>query len=360
MRVCDLFTKRNLIALSILWNEIQNLHFAEEIKDLMKFVFTGALSQASKMVFVIRNRGKMRKTIESKTDANSEEVGSRVIGYWIPSEHFEINVWNCFENRFKKVLAGKKQTNELIGDYYREGECFEDLARGDKTVLILNRSATDLSFLPPNSVDYVFTDPPFGDQVPYLELDAFWASWLQFPINYNDEIVISDSPLRNKGFEQYKEGLIKAFTQIYNVLKPGKFMSVCFYNYDLRIWHALISACIDIGFEKFNILPMTVSHPSIVQLYRPGGSRGALIITFRKPVERRNIPLKSMETIDVERMIIDIISKLIMEKGGATTYQIYDKVITALIDANALDKEADIIKLLKRKFKLVEGKWVLA
>jgi len=361
MHVSDLFTRRNLIALSTLWYGIEHLHFDNSVRDLMRFTFTAAISQASKMVFVIRRRGRLNGIIKGRSKMRQamdvEEVGSRAIGYWIPPEHFEINAWNCFENRFKKVLAGKKQTNELIDGYYRQAQDLNDLITGNKTILILTHSATDLSFLPRDSIDYVFTDPPYGDQVPYLELDALWAFWLKFKMDYENEIVISDSPVRNKGLPQYKEGLAKAFKQIYDVLKPGKFMSVCFYNYDLKVWHVLISACFDSGFEKVNILPITVSHPSIVQLFRPGGSKGALIITFRKPTERR---LKSKNLVsqeNVNNIVIDTVRKLILKKGDATTYEIYDKVITVLIDNNALDNEMNIFRLLRDKFDLVKGKW---
>lgn len=47
-------------------------------------------------------------------------------------------------------------------------------------------------------MDYVFTDPPYGDSVPYFEQSIIWNSWLGFTPDYQQEIVISDSKQRQK------------------------------------------------------------------------------------------------------------------------------------------------------------------
>ncbi|CAM4266048.1 hypothetical protein [Treponema peruense] len=84
-KVSDLFTKRALVGLSLLLDEISKIE-DPLIKSVFELTLTGTLSQASKLVFVIRNR-KKNEGSESKAD-----VGSWVIGYWVPEEHFEINV----------------------------------------------------------------------------------------------------------------------------------------------------------------------------------------------------------------------------------------------------------------------------
>ncbi len=104
-KVYDLFTPRNLMALSFLLDSIEKIE-DNNIRDVLKFNFTSAVGQASKMVFIVKrrgkNNGKSRKT-------ERKEVGSWVIGYWVPKENFEINVWNCFENKFKKILKAKRE-----------------------------------------------------------------------------------------------------------------------------------------------------------------------------------------------------------------------------------------------------------
>jgi len=139
MRVSDLFSKRNLTALSIILNEIEKIEEGS-IKDIMKFTFSSTLPQASKLLVYTKGSGPSWK----------------VRGYWIPEKRWEMNVWRFFENRFKAIFKGKRESNQTVGTFFKEGE----------TAWIFTQSATDLSNIPNSSVDYVFTDPPYGDSVP--------------------------------------------------------------------------------------------------------------------------------------------------------------------------------------------------
>ena len=91
-QVCDLFTPRALVGLSWILDEIKKIK-DDKIRAVFELTFSGTLSQASNLVFVIRGREK------NEGARDKAEVGSWVIGYWVPEEHFEIHAWNCFENR---------------------------------------------------------------------------------------------------------------------------------------------------------------------------------------------------------------------------------------------------------------------
>ena len=106
-KVSDLFTPRALVGLSLLCDEIKQIE-DKKIRAVFELTLSGTLSQASNLVFVIRRR--------KKRETPKAEVGSWVIGYWVPEEHFEINVWNCFENRFKRILKGEQEIYELFSD----------------------------------------------------------------------------------------------------------------------------------------------------------------------------------------------------------------------------------------------------
>jgi 16S rRNA G966 N2-methylase RsmD len=213
-RVVDLFTHRNLIALSVLLNSIEQLP-NPETKDLMKFVFTGFVIKASRMNFV--NVGGYK----------SLGRGWCVRGYWVPKEHMEQNVWHDFEAQYRSVLKGKTESNSTVD--FRRASDYDRLKRTDDNILIVNGSAIDIP-IPANSVDYVFTDPPYGDSIPYLELHYLWSSWLKMSPNFGDEIIISDSPVRkDKNFDMYYKMLSKAFREVYRVLKPERWLTVTFH-----------------------------------------------------------------------------------------------------------------------------------
>jgi len=307
MTVSDLFTKRNLMALSLLLHAIEQTPNSQ-LREVLKFTFTSCIHQASKMVFVVRHRGKVSGHLRPER----EEVGSWVAGYWIPHERFEVNVWRCFENRFRKVVRGKKEVFAQLSKYYSEAETYEDLIQG-QNILICTRSATDLSNLPNECIDYIFTDPPHGDRIPYLELSLMWMSWLRMKADFDSEIVVSNAKHREKNIEDYQMRLALAFKEMHRVLKRGRYMSVAFNSWDEEVWHAFLSSCSDLGFEVVDVTPIRYSANSVMQDSRRGGLRSDFVVTFRKQFECKSSfnviaflsDLKSQLTVAPSKMILD-------------------------------------------------------
>lgn len=360
-KVNDLFTKRNLFGLSIILNEIESIK-KNGIKELLKFTFSSSVPQASKLVFVIRQRGRESGKIKK---SKRPEVGSWATrGYWIGEEFFEINAWNCFEQRFNKILRGKTESNEVIGKFFKEGKKFEDLLK-DANVLILNQSALDLHLIPSNSVDYVFTDPPYGDSVPYLELDYMWASWLRFEPNFDEEIIISNSPVRNKrSEEEYARMLTQAFKEVFRVLKPNHYCTVTFHNADVGVYNSVIKSIVLTGFELDKILYQPPSRPSAKTLLAPYGSaEGDYYIRFKKPdISRQSANEKHVDMLRFEKIVIQAVKEIIAERGEPVTYNDILKSIYIELDKEGylnIAKTEDIEKILNRykdkEFVFIKG-----
>ncbi len=362
--VSDLFTKRNLISLSLIFDKINSIK-DPKIKELMRFTFTSTLGQASKMVFVIRTRGRAK----GEQVKSSPEVGSWATrGYWVPPEYFEINVWNCFEERFNKVLRGKTESNNELPNP-SEAVDFEDLKK-NKDYLIKNLDVIELSSLiPDESVDYVFTDPPYGDSVPYLELDYLWSSWLGFNPDFGSEIIISDSPDRKeKNFDMYGKMLSTAFREIYRVLKKGKYLTVTFHNTDIQIYNLIISTVVLAGFDLEKIIYQPPARTSPKGLLAPYGSAvGDYYIRYRKPeVERGVINNQEIDQERYERIVVDSIKHIIAKRGEPTPYSIivnnYSVIYERLKDNGLLftapqTVEQILKKELNKEFILKDNKW---
>jgi len=366
-QIVNLFSHRNLIALSILFHSIDEMP-EDDVRDLMKFVFTGFVVKASRMNFI--NVGGYK----------SLGRGWCVRGYWVPKEHMEQNVWNDFERQYELVRKGKTQSNEEIEDF-REVNIFDDLQNGKGNIIILNGSALSIH-LPNNSVDYVFTDPPYGDSIPYLELHYMWSSWLKFDVNFEEEIIISDSPVRKeKNFEMYHKMLSKAFREIHRVLKPGKWLTVTFHNTDIKIYNSIIKAVILAGFDLEKIVYQPPAKPSAKGLLAPYGSAiGDYYIRFKK-TDKKSLELAAYSEIDKERyekIIVDTVKKLIGERGEPTPYSmivnsypiIYGELkkngflfsapegIEEILKRN-LDKEFVLLNVRNNKGRVIGQKWWL-
>lgn len=343
-RIYDLFTPRNLYALSLLFNEIDQIE-DEDSKTLLKFVFTSSIGQSSKMVFIVKRRGKNNgNTVEKK------EVGSWVIGYWTPKDFFEINVWKNFESRFNKIIKAKNEQNFANYDV-KECKKIEDVLLNDYNLCLINQPAQKvLQTIPENSIDYVITDPPHGDRIPYLELSMLWNSWLKKEVNFKDEIVISNAKERKKDIENYNVLLNKVFSEIYRVLKPNKYFSLMFNSLDDKTWINLISFLNKIEFELFAVETLGYSANSVVQDNRKKGLKTDFVLTFKK----KKPSLKPIEilTFDKDGKYLEIeITNIINTQENQEVYNLINEVFKHFLRKNQFFKPSEILKLINDKGK---------
>lgn len=311
--VHQLFTLRNLKALSMLFKQIQEIK-DEEIKQIFLLCFSNTLLHVSKL----------KSESLRPMSANS---------YYCMDDWIEENVWLRFENRFKwhwGVAKGKEETNRLIGNYYRPANSFNELLK-DGTFLLLNQSATDLYNIPDNSIDYCFTDPPYGGSIQYFELTYVWRTWLQMEDEFiNDEIIVNDFQQKNKN--TYELMLSRAFSEIYRVLKPGRWMTVTFNNLDQKIWMALINACRKAGFEKVNIVLQEPVGKSFVQSWASRSVKRDLILNFRKPKSGYKTASKKTKTFTPEEIIYEAAYAYLKNRKLATLAELYEAAVAKWID----------------------------
>ncbi|MBN1638070.1 MAG: hypothetical protein JW866_03830 [Ignavibacteriales bacterium] len=353
--IYDLFTPRNLLALAMLLNSIDKIEDIK-IKNLFKFVFTSSVGQASKMVFVVKNRGKYNGS--NNGNFEKKEVGSWVIGYWVPQENFEINVWNCFENKFKKTLKAKGvqysrpyQVNKAIN--------FNELKDNKNLLLINSPSQKALKDIPDESVDYIITDPPHGNRQPYLELSMMWNEWLKFNVNYDDEIIISESKDRNKDVKDYFNLLNITLEEIVRVLKPNRYFSLIFNSLDDETWINLIQKMNELNLELHKVETLGYSANSVVQDTRQKGLKTDFIITFKKAQHKINRDLNIVYSSSGRNLIINLINKYLSQAvdGQLETYQILNLLFTELLHENKFMKLTDIIKILETDFQNDRNRW---
>lgn len=350
MKTLDLFTNRALNGLSIILSEIEKIEDAS-IRETLRFCFSAMLPQSSRMVFVIRRRGKTKKIdYESKA-----EVGSWVIGYWIPSEHFEINVWRCFENRFKRIIRGIEDILKTVPKDLNTAQSLSELIIEDKGYFLEVTSATKM-MIESNTVDYVFTDPPHGNRIPYMELSLMWNSWLKFDVDWDKEIIISEAKTRHKNITQYNRNLILAIGEIWRVLKPNKFMSIAFNSLDDATWFSLMSACFSIGFTLEEIKPLEYSARSVVQDTRKNALKTDLVITFQKTISPQ-----TFQFLDIDDLIKieELICKCIQDNKYSHTYDILNYVIIARARDGYFVKISKILDILNDKFIYKNPYWQL-
>ncbi len=352
MKISDLFTDRALHALSFLLSQIEKIEDVP-IRNTLRLCFSASLPQASRMVFVIRRRGKTSGG-ENKPKA---EVGSWVIGYWIPKEHFEINVWRCFKNRFRRIIKGKSEISDVFPRPVEEFTSIEHLASTNEGYYVNIGNATCLP-IESESVDYIFTDPPHGNRLPYLELSLMWNSWLGLTdINWDDEIVVSAAKTRHKNLKDYQRRLAVTLRELWRVLKPGKYLSIAFNSLDDSTWLSLLNSCTQAGFNLQEIRPLKYSATSVVQDNRKNALKTDFVLTFQKKLSNmKGDMLLSQNRREVNDIISDFLENL--PGGCAQTYDVLNHVIVIQAKQGRFSPVSLILDTLEQNYRrFVEPGW---
>jgi DNA-directed RNA polymerase subunit RPC12/RpoP len=142
-------------------------------------------------------------------------------------------------------------------------------------------STTNLSTCPSSSVDYIFTDPPFGDNLKYSELNFLWEAWLRLYTNVVPEAV--ESKIQKKRLLDYQELMVKCFQEYYRILKPGRWLTVEFHNSRNAVWNAIQEALIRAGFVVADVRALDKKQGAFNQVVAAGAVKQDLVISAYKP-----------------------------------------------------------------------------
>lgn len=224
-----------------------------------------------------------------------------------------------------------------------------------QTTLVRKASATELSFIPDNSVDYIFTDPPYGSKIQYLDLSVMWNSWLDLEVTQEDyELEAIEGGTRNKTRQGYDNLIEDSFREMLRVLKPGRWLSFVFAHKDPSYWHMILESAEKAGFEYIGAVSQSNDKITFKKNQRPFKTlNGELIITFRK-VENPRPVVPLGEEVSIEQLVREAADEIIAQEKGATLEQINDAVIIRCLETGTLDilgtKYKDIIPLLAQYY----------
>jgi DNA modification methylase len=246
-RVHDFFLSRQLLAFSLLWQMGDDLP-TEEIKRLWRFIL-----QSIVVSFTRRNR--FLKNAYSQV--NRALSGTLYIGSTVsePSPTY--------------VLSGK--IKRFAGAIPSNG----------RSAIVTTGSLARVD-IPDDSIDYVFIDPPFGDNLPYAELNFLWEAWLRVFTNSNQDAVVSGT--QKKDLLVYTDMMAACLKEVYRILKPGRWVTVEFHNSCNAVWTAIQESLGRAGFiiadvsvldkgmkTKKQMHAKAVDKDLVISAYKPNG-----------------------------------------------------------------------------------------
>jgi hypothetical protein len=218
----DFFSPRNLAMLAALRDAI-HANPDERLRSKLMFAFTAILPRASK-----RYQWSHQRPLNA-SNAN----------YYIAPVFYEWNVLDLFTRKVKAV----SRSDEMV----RSGM----YARGIETPPPSRyrvASAAKLG-LRDGSIDYVFTDPPFGSNIFYSDMNLFQEAWLGRLTDASEEAVVDRGRTAGRrDAARYEALLTAALREAHRVLKPDGWLSLNFSNTSGSLWALVQRAILNAGF----------------------------------------------------------------------------------------------------------------
>jgi DNA modification methylase/predicted RNA-binding Zn-ribbon protein involved in translation (DUF1610 family) len=326
------YTKRNLWVLSTLFSKLKT--------HPLLFLFTGLLTRSSKQA---------RFLAKNYFHGGGGWVGTSLSGtLFVPSLNVEVMPIFTFKNRISIIRKINLKVNRTI---------------------VTTSSTTDTS-LNANTIDYIFTDPPFGDNLMYSELNFIWEAWLKVFTNIESEAIVNKT--QGKGLVEYQRIMEKCFKEMYRILKPGRWMTVEFHNSRNNVWNAIQEAIMRAGFVVANVRRLDKQQGSFKQVTTTTAVKQDLIISAYKP--RDTFVQRFLRQAGTEEGAWNFVRQhleqlpVTVESGGRLdiiperqNYLLYDNMVAYHIQRGATVPlgAADFYKGLEQRFPERDGMYFL-
>ena len=175
--------------------------------------------------------------------------------------------------RRKKVIPIDK---EWIGDHLNGAD-----PAHSRTVNISCQDAAS-SDLPDNSLDAVFTDPPYFGNVQYAELMDFCYVWLKRLVGQTSQVFNAVST-RNmdeltgnvdmgRDLDHFTEGLSAVFQRMSKALKPGAPLAFTYHHNNIEAYYPVAVAILDAGLACSASLPCPAEMGASIHINGTGSS----------------------------------------------------------------------------------------
>lgn len=254
-RIDKFYTPRNLAAMSHLW---QAIHRVEDtnLAAYLAFAFTSLYQRVTRL-----------------SEFRFWGGSGNTARFNVPYISNEANVFLTFERKARTILDHLRTTAATY-----QARC-----------AVVRGSATRIDYLPDNSIDLIFTDPPFGANINYSEMNLLWESWLGEFTDTDQEAIINK--VQGKDVTAYRDLMAASMRECYRVLRPGHWMLLVFMNSSKEVWNALREAIVGAGFAIRKSDIFDKQHGTFKQFVSENTAGFDLVLHCQKPAELHTPPV---------------------------------------------------------------------
>lgn len=268
-----------------------------------------------------------------------------------------------FKRKIKRIINGKKDfedsphfynayfapLNRVIKDFkgaminQRENvekiDSIESKTNGEK---IFQADATNLAEIETESVDFIYTDPPYGAKIPYLDLSTLWNVWLDMPVDSSlkEKECIEKGSLE-KSRDEYVDLMKKSLKEMFRVLKYNRWFALVFQHQDPQLWQILRTSAENIGFEHIQTLRQSNGQTTFKQRQFTATMVNGQLIMYFKKVKNKDTLYK--DTLgDNAKTLIETAKEVIIQNNGATFTEITDALTLKAMNEGFLPEYLEI------------------
>jgi len=273
----DLFTPRQLAGLARIRQAIDS-EKDPAVRNLLLLAWSASVAKLNKTFLSAKGRAESR---------GGSSIFS-IYRYKLASQEVELPIWETFRGRFMNVLRAKQEVLQTVYmGRKRIGDPEALDSQRDFKVLAMDAVKLEQN-INPGSVDYIFTDPPYGAFISYLDLSILWNHWLGFAVT--DEALEQETIVggeRGHTEDHYKRSLSQSIQTSFRLLKPDRWFSIVFQHWDTSYFATILEPASEGGAElKASI---TQTGDVIWSMHKKKNSAsvlaGEMILTFYKPAK---------------------------------------------------------------------------
>lgn len=330
-RIIELHTKRNLWALAAILSGIEKLSGKPDAKDWLRGCVTGIILGVSKM-------NQYRPGV-------SFPLNIMVGTYYIPQISKEEYILKHFENKVERVSKGILDISGILS-------C-------SALSISTDDAARSISRLPSSSIDHIFTDPPYAGKIQYGELNFIWEAWLNLDTQWHTEEIIVNE-FRGKSEEDWTDAMTKTMAECYRVLKPGRWLALCYHDTSEGTWALVQDIMAEAGFivdRADRALFIDTGGKTYNQTQADKVNKRDLVINFRKP-KPGEVTATIAITGDEDRTtfnekVREIIRDYLGANPGSTKDRVYDEVVSRMVRSGQMEAH-DFDELLRTVAEVIK------
>lgn len=249
----------------------------------------------------------------------SDKKASSQMPYWLPKKDAT--------SRNAVFIVQQKASAIKEGLAYLQANCQSLIDDGNVNIYTTPAQNISTELLSDNSVDLVLTDPPYTDQVPYLEYNQLWLYLfgLEADFNLEDELVVSDAPTRNKSQDDFDSIFCGVIKRTANSLKEGGVFVMFYHTFDLKSWSNILMMMQENHLRYVYQIPTAAPRKSFKTVMSPRSTMdGNYLLFFVKDSDFENKAFKG-DLSDAIEMANSCAESIIRSRELVTTQDLYDQ-----------------------------------